>query len=399
MAIESIISGGWYNHTQLEYMVTGCVNMSSLILSLLLFLCASQSASSECKMMHSLQQCAAAISNNEPFQVQQEKCSPAGGCNYDCPTSQKVIDLEDTFRKNVTNLEAKIQQIMSLINITSNITNDLMQIKQGIATIEQNIAINGLDITSNEESITINVHNISVLSDEVDSLKSLHYHSVCGSTGWTRIAFLDMPDSAKDCPSELRLYESGSVRACGRLSSGGGSCSSITFTPHDIEYSEVCGKLIGYQYSSADAVDHTISDQHSNIDSYYVDGVSLTRGSPRQHIWTFMAAYSEQNIATYHCPCNTGSSVSLQSFIGDDYFCESGNPESNTQAKLYIDDPLWDGEGCGGQEGPCCTHDTIPWFHKVFESATNDYIELRVCSDQGTANEDTTVSMYEIYIK
>ena len=112
-----------------------------------------------------------------------------------------------------------------------------------------------------------------------------------------------------------------------------------------------------------------------------------------------MGSFSEQNVATYHCPCNTGSSVSIQSFVGDDYFCESGNTETFHIAKLYIDDPLWDGVGCGGQEGPCCSADGIPWFHKVLDSATTEYIELRVCGDQSTADEDVPVSMYEIYVK
>ena len=315
--------------------------------------------------MQTLQQCAAAINNNEPLSVQQEKCSPDDGCNYDCPSSKKLTDLEES-----------VQKIMSLI--TSNITSDISMIKQSIVTHE---------------------YNISTVSAEVESLKSLHYHSVCGSTGWTRIGFLDMSDSTKDCPSGLRLYTADDVRACGRPYSGVGSCGSITFTPHDIEYSEVCGRVLGYQYNSPDAVDHTISDQHSNLDSYYVDGVSLTRGSPRQHIWTFIAGYSEENVATFHCPCNTDSSVSLQSFVGDDYFCESANTETFHVGKLYIGDPLWDGDGCGGQEGPCCSLNDIPWFHKVFDTATSDYIELRVCGDQSTPDEDNPISMYEIYIK
>lgn len=67
--------------------------------------------------------------------------------------------------------------------------------------------------------------------------------------------------------------------------------------------------------------------------------------------------------------------------------------------QLYPDDPLWDGEGCGGDEGPCCNVPGIPWFHKVLPSPTTDYIELRVCADQGTGDEDTPVSLYEIYVK
>ena len=130
--------------------------------------------------------------------------------------------------------------------------------------------------------------------------------------------------------------------------------------------------------------------------------ISIKRGSPRQHIWTFIASSTnETNTKTYYCPCNTGSSINTQSFVGDDYFCESAANGSNTGSddKFFIGDPLWDGEDCNGQEGPCCSVDGLPWFHKVLDSATSDYIELRVCGDQDNVDEDTPVSMYEIYIK
>ena len=41
----------------------------------------------------------------------------------------------------------------------------------------------------------------------------------------------------------------------------------------------------------------------------------------------------------------------------------------------------------------------IPWFHRVLPSAINDFIELRVCGDQGQFDEDAPVALVEIYIK
>ena len=104
-----------------------------------------------------------------------------------------------------------------------------------------------------------------------------------------------------------------------------------------------------------------------------------------------------------NCPCSQGSTQNstLQSFIGNDYFCESGNPSTNGSfaAQLYTQDPLWDGKGCGSLEGNCCSATGLPWFNKVLNSTTTDYIELRVCGDQGTNDEDVPVSFYEIYVK
>ena len=75
---------------------------------------------------------------------------------------------------------------------------------------------------------------------------------------------------------------------------------------------------------------HTIGTGHNDINSHYVDGISLTHGSARQHIWTFMAGYYDnvQN-SYYNCPCTQSSTQTVQSFVGNDYFCESDNPDTN----------------------------------------------------------------------
>ena len=231
---------------------------------------------------------------------------------------------------------------------------------------------------------------------------------LCGSGGgWTRLAHLDMTDSTENCPSGFRLYQSGGIRACGRETSSGGSCVSVQFPSNGISYSQVCGRVTGYQYASTDAIDPLHgTESHTDINSYYVDGVSITHGSLRQHVWTLMAGVYEASIhndGQFNCPCSQGSpqNSTLQSFIGNDYFCESGNPatDGGWQPILYTSDPLWDGKGCGSLEGVCCTAPGLPWFNKVLNTTTTDYLELRVCADEGAGNEDVPVSFYELYVK
>ena len=221
--------------------------------------------------------------------------------------------------------------------------------------------------------------------------------TLCSSTGgWTRLAYLDMTDSTQNCPSGFRLYQSGGVRACGRPGSSA-SCVSVQFPSNGISYSQICGRVTGYQYYSADAF-----QGQNSIDSYYVEGVSITHGSPRQHVWTLACGISDThaNYPQYICPCMTGSSQSVPSFVGSHYFCESGNHNSYWSPVLYTSDPLWDGQGCGALEGSCCAAPGLPWFHRDYgTNTTTDYIELRVCSDQGSSNEDAPVSLYEIYVK
>ena len=167
-----------------------------------------------------------------------------------------------------------------------------------------------------------------------------------GEGGWTRVAYLNMSDPSQQCPTELSPYDVDGVRACGRWASSVGNCDSITFSTDGISYSQVCGRVVGYQYRSPDAIDSIYGSGPAshNIDDAYVDGVSITHGSPRQHIWAFMAGVSQSTTSGSSCPCNAGSTVSVQSFIGDDYFCESGNPLTDWYYMLYTDDPLWDVE-------------------------------------------------------
>ena len=221
-----------------------------------------------------------------------------------------------------------------------------------------------------------------------------------GEGGWMRVAHLNMSDPTEQCPLGFRLYEQNGVRACGRQSGG---CESVVFnTLYNISYSQVCGRVTGYQKGSTDAIHPSGSIVH-NIERAYADGVSITRGSnPRKHIWTFMAAIQENSFndnGEYVCPCAPNSPLTIQSFIGDDYFCESGSPGKWNFTTLYTNDPLWDGEQCGLIEQECCNVTGIPWFNKVLEQPTTDHIELRVCCDQSINDEDNPVELYEIYIK
>ena len=111
-----------------------------------------------------------------------------------------------------------------------------------------------------------------------------------------------------------------------------------------LPYSHVCGRIRGYQFGATSAFYHFTQ----GIDSYYVEGVSLTHGGAgnRQHIWTFAAGLSEVT-TTYQndgCPCDTASSGVVPTFVGSDYFCESGiHSEWRHDFLLFPDDVLWDG--------------------------------------------------------
>ena len=74
----------------------------------------------------------------------------------------------------------------------------------------------------------------------------------------------------------------------------------VIYTTYGIQYQQVCGRVRGYQYRSPDAF--SVSCPHPcTIDNVYVDGISITHGSPREHIWTYAAGITETYAGV--CPC------------------------------------------------------------------------------------------------
>ena len=230
-----------------------------------------------------------------------------------------------------------------------------------------------------------------------------HMGKLCNSTGgWTRLAYLNMSLPTENCPSGFQMYNTGGVRACGRVNVNT-DCLPVIFPSNNISYSEICGRVVGYQHASTDAIDPRFGD-HNDINGHYVDGISITRGSPRQHVWTFMSGLQDEgtNNRNLNCPCSVGATVPVQSFIGEHYFCESGNPNYYAWSynTLYIQDPLWDGQNCGTRELACCSATGLPWFYRNYGNVTTtDYLELRLCCDQIVSDEDVAVGLYEIYVK
>ena len=226
----------------------------------------------------------------------------------------------------------------------------------------------------------------------------------CGGVtgGWMQVTKLDMRNSGSRCPSGLRERVHTTKRLCGVVRESRDNCYNgvgIFYSTNGIEYNNVCGKIIAYQYGHPDAF-----RRQSSIDRYYVDGVSLTHGrNPRKHIWTFAAALDEVGShPVNNCPCTNvllaSDVVHPPSFVGNDYFCDTGSTHRFRSNHLYDEDPLWDGAGCGPAD-TCCSLNNPPWFFKQLPSATRDDIEMRVCVDEGGENEDVRIEQIEIYVR
>ena len=311
-----------------------------------------------------------------------------------------------------------IQQIMVHANNTNRSTDELLQLLNTSLIKDISIptaaAVNDALLIVNE---LLEIQNGSSLFNSIrpvscKDIKAAHPNSpsgyyyvnsrniycnmgeLCGQDGgWTRIAYLDMTEN---CPSGLQELITGGIRVCRRQGNSNG-CRSNIFQTNGISYSQICGKVVGYQKGTTNGVLTNVND----INGVYLDGVSITRGSPRKHVWSYIAGYRSNGASSHTCPCNTGATNTntVQSFVGEHYYCESGTDSDPSQV-VYTADPLWDGNNCPSNEAPCCTGTGLPWFFRDYGNATiTDYIELRVCGDSGYGNEDTPVQLYEIYVK
>ena len=232
-----------------------------------------------------------------------------------------------------------------------------------------------------------------------------------GEGGWTRVTYVNMSQSGATCPQGLTQRTLSGLNLCGRMDGDftvttqpGGGCQSTVFSTLGLNYSQVCGQLRGYQLGSPDAFGRYFMPPLP-IDNAYVDGASITYDTnPRKQIWTYANGVNlmyNPLSRQFNCPCNSNTFYIAPSFVGSDYYCETGDHDYSCcdHDYLFSNDTLWDGQQCPGEEAPCCTHPNMPWFNKKLSETTTEDIELRVCGDEVVANEDTPLQVIELFVR
>ena len=244
-----------------------------------------------------------------------------------------------------------------------------------------------------QDNITCQLEKIQ---DDVSFIRGPY---TCGGTGgWRRVIYLDMTDPYTHCPAGWNMTEY-SKRTCRRNRTGHYSCDSATFLTSGGAYSRVCGRIKAYQWGSTLGFYSYHSRQVFTIDGAYACGVSVSHGTPRNHIWTFVAGASEgDNTWDYACPCDATHNISIPSFVGNDYFCESGinepwHDDSRNRFTLHYNDTLWDGENCF-HYNTCCSQRNPPYFTKQLPNTTTDTIEARICLHNPLPYSNLAVELY-----
>ena len=195
--------------------------------------------------------------------------------------------------------------------------------------------------------------------------------------GWVVLANDDY--SSAPCPGDWVKTEGD--RCWRNNSDTSGSAMSSFYNTEGISFTEVRSSITALQYASMDAFGQ--SRGGFSIDDNYVDGFSLTLGEGtgnRSHLYSWAIGLYNLDSGT-SCPAQGGESP--QGFVGNDYSCETGNPDSS-----------W----------------TMQWYSNVLFSSdvasitlstpSSNQIEGRLMSNQDSAlNEDIGIRTFELRIR
>ena len=106
----------------------------------------------------------------------------------------------------------------------------------------------------------------------------------------------------------------------------------------------------------------------------YVDGVSLTYGTPCKHLFTYAPGLSSDR----NCPCAKYPKDKPPHFVQGNYYCESGSINIPAHGTVYSTNR------CGMVKdamlvNSCCSQAGMPWFYRGVLGKIN---EARICRDQ-----------------
>ena len=218
---------------------------------------------------------------------------------------------------------------------------------------------------------------VSARSNLKADIHQLFLDSPCGGIGWAPVVSLDLGDPAQTCPSPW-IESATPERSC-VAPNNANNCQGLSFPVSGLTYNRVCGRAVGYGVNTPDAF--ADFNNHNDINLPYLDGVSVTYGSPRQHIWSFAAGFP------FQCPCDSNYNGNHPSpaFVGDNYFCD-GN----------YNGALWDGLDC---TTTCCTSNPPNLFNVTLPAPSSDPIEVRICTDQSEADENVHIRFLEFFVQ
>ena len=332
-----------------------------------------------------------------------------------------LVSLNTHMSYEISSLESRVDAMINPLNskltsvyaTSTMMREDLNCVKTDLSSLNDSMNRVCDKVEEHEDHMTaelmeLDQHLKENFTRQINNNNNLGVHTCGGTGGWRRAVYLDMTDPNTDCPSGWRELQQS--RKCGRATYTGyqPSCDSVTFPVTGGGYNKVCGRIKAYQWGLPRGFLGHING-YNTLDDAYFSGVGVMHGSPRQHIWTFAVGYAENYSLPLHfsstCPCESKYHERLQpsSFIGEDYFCESGYIypgyfDRESQYRLHTNDTLWDGRDCH-PNSTCCSRHNPPYFTKTLSMSTTDDIELRICGYNVINVDNVGVELIELYVK
>ena len=213
----------------------------------------------------------------------------------------------------------------------------------------------------------------------------------CGQGNWKTIASIN----GSNCPLEWNNGWHNDTSFCTARSNSSGCHRAIFSTNQVVNYQNVCGRVTGFQKGTPDAFNSRSSAQ--------VDGISITHGDPRQHIWTYAVGLTNEDRTLQYdsnCPCGKKAGHNAPEYVGKNFYCDTANKVTKwvLGGKIYVSTFLWQTSGCFDPNF-CCHTTNQPWFYRHLNTITTDDIEVRICRDDPADLEDILIYQLELYVQ
>ena len=90
---------------------------------------------------------------------------------------------------------------------------------------------------------------------------------------------------------------------------------------------------------------NSIHGKNADINSVYLDGISITHVMPRKHISSYAAGLATDRVDEHSCHSNGGPD-NVPTLVRRNWYCESGNSTDRVLYEFFPNYFLWGGMNC-----------------------------------------------------